>query len=59
MPTRPHTPRMLTGTALALVLLALAMLTGCNDGQGVRDEGPATNKAAAVRPAENQKAARN
>ncbi|MFG2463866.1 hypothetical protein ACGFXB_00120 [Streptomyces canus] len=57
MPTRPHTPRMLTATAL--VLLVLATLTGCNDGQGVRDEGPAANKAAAVSPAENQKAARN
>ncbi|MDQ0762990.1 hypothetical protein [Streptomyces canus] len=57
MPTRPHTPRMLTATALAL--LALAALTGCNDGQGVRDEGPATNKAAAVRPWETQKAARH
>ncbi|MDQ0908554.1 hypothetical protein [Streptomyces canus] len=57
MPTRPHTPRMLTATALAL--LALAALTGCNDGQGVRDEGPATNKAAAVSPWETQKAARH
>ncbi|MEV7739242.1 hypothetical protein AB0O75_45690 [Streptomyces sp. NPDC088921] len=57
MPTRPHTPHMLTATALAL--LTLATLTGCKDGQGVRDEGPATNKAAAVRPAENQKTARN
>jgi len=48
---------MLTATVLAL--LALATLTGCKDGQGVRDEGPATNKAAAVRLAEHQKAARN
>ncbi|MFG2728956.1 MULTISPECIES: hypothetical protein [unclassified Streptomyces] len=55
MPTRPHTP-----TALALLtLLVLLTLTGCNDGQGVRDEGPATNKAAAVSPVENQKAARH
>ncbi|MFI8075689.1 hypothetical protein ACIF85_44165 [Streptomyces sp. NPDC086033] len=57
MPTRPRTPHMLTATALAL--LALATLTGCKDGQGVRDEGPATNKAAAVSPWENQKAARH
>ncbi|WP_406394079.1 hypothetical protein OG806_27685 [Streptomyces sp. NBC_00882] len=57
MPTRPHTPRLLT--ALALTLLSLTTLTGCKDGQGVRDEGPATNKAAAVSSAENQKAARN
>lgn len=56
MPTR-HTLRT---TALALLaLLALPVLTGCHDGQGVRDEGPATNKAAAVQPAENQKAARH
>ncbi|CAM5485952.1 hypothetical protein [Streptomyces canus] len=55
MPTRPHTP-----TTLALLtLLVLLTLTGCNDGQGVRDEGPATNKAAAVSSAENQKAARH
>ncbi|MFL5993372.1 MAG: hypothetical protein ACJ736_03470 [Streptomyces sp.] len=57
MPTRPHTPRIPTATALAL--LVLATLTGCKDGQGVRDEGPATNKAAAVSPWENQKAARH
>jgi len=48
---------MLTATSLAL--LTLATLTGCKDGQGVRDEGPATNKAAAVRPWENQKTARH
>ncbi|MFE2213698.1 hypothetical protein ACFW93_17275 [Streptomyces canus] len=57
MPSRPHTHRLLT--ALALALLSLTTLTGCKDGQGVRDEGPATNKAAAVSSAENQKAARN
>jgi len=57
MPTRPRAPRILTATALAL--LALPALTGCHDGQGVRDEGPATNKAAAVTLPENQKAARN
>ncbi|MFI6442920.1 hypothetical protein [Streptomyces sp. NPDC050759] len=58
MPTHPHTPRRLTTTALTL-LTVLATLTGCKDGQGVRDEGPATNKAAAVSPWENQKAARH
>jgi hypothetical protein len=57
MPSRPHTPRLLT--ALALALLSLTTLTGCKDGQGVRDEGPAADKAASVSPAENQKAARN
>ncbi|MER7568065.1 hypothetical protein ACGFWE_15835 [Streptomyces sp. NPDC048523] len=57
MPTHPHTPHRLTATALAL--LTLAALTGCKDGQGVRDEGPATHKAAAASPAENQKAARH
>ncbi|MFF1308943.1 hypothetical protein [Streptomyces sp. NPDC058307] len=57
MPTHPHTPRRLT--AIALTLLTLVALTGCKDGQGVRDEGPATNKAAAASPAENQKAARH
>ncbi|KUM89251.1 hypothetical protein OIE43_18035 [Streptomyces pseudovenezuelae] len=59
MPSRPHTPRRPPATALALLaLLALATLTGCNDGQGVRDEGPAADRAAAVTPVENQKAAR-
>ncbi|MEU0024874.1 hypothetical protein [Streptomyces sp. NPDC006335] len=59
MPTRPPTPRRLTRTALALLaLLALATLTGCKDGQGVRDEGPAKDKAAVLTPVENQKAAR-
>jgi len=57
MPIRPPTPRMLTATALAL--LALTTLTGCKDGQGVRDEGPATNRAVALIPLENQKAARH
>ncbi|MEU9173729.1 hypothetical protein AB0D34_39185 [Streptomyces sp. NPDC048420] len=56
MPTR-HTPRT---TALALLaVLTLPVLAGCNDGQGVRDEGPATNRAAPLVPAENQKAARH
>ncbi|MDH6517342.1 putative small lipoprotein YifL [Streptomyces sp. SAI-135] len=54
MPTRPHTPTLLA----LLALLALLTLTGCKDGQGVRDEGPAADKAA-VRPVENQKAARS
>ena len=58
MPTRPHTPRTRTATAL-LTLLALLTLSECNDGQGVRDEGPARAGAAAVAPAENQKAARH
>ena len=54
---QPPTPRRLTATALAL--LALATLTGCKDGQGVRDEGPAKDKAAVLTPVENQKAARD
>ncbi|MFC8431538.1 hypothetical protein [Streptomyces sp. NPDC057253] len=58
MPTGPHTRRTLTATVL-LTLLALLTLTGCNDGQGVRDEGPARAGAAAVAPAENAKAARH
>ncbi|MFF7274856.1 hypothetical protein [Streptomyces griseorubiginosus] len=58
MPTGPHTPRTRTATAL-LTLLALLTLSGCNDGQGVRDEGPARARAAAVTPTENQKAARH
>ncbi|MFJ9154619.1 hypothetical protein ACIRP7_42805 [Streptomyces sp. NPDC102270] len=57
MPIRPRTPRVLAATALAL--LTLVTLTGCNDGQGVRDEGPATNRAAAVTAPEHQKAARH
>ncbi|WP_203614882.1 hypothetical protein [Streptomyces sp. SID13726] len=57
MPTEvpPH-PLIRTAIALtALALLALPALTGCHDGQGVRDEGPAKDRAAAV---EHQKAAR-
>lgn len=49
-------------TALTLALLALTTLTGCKDGQGVRDEGPAKDRAAALTPVanlENQKAARH
>ncbi|MET7738035.1 hypothetical protein ABZT02_43105 [Streptomyces sp. NPDC005402] len=57
MRIRPPTPRMLTATALAL--LALATLTGCKDGQGVRDEGPAKDRAAALTAVESQKAARH
>ena len=56
MRSRPPTPRMLTATALAL--LALTTLTGCKDGQGVRDEGPAKDRAADLAPVENQKSAR-
>ncbi|MEV7076853.1 hypothetical protein [Streptomyces sp. NPDC093990] len=58
MPSRPPTPRRLTATAL-LVLLAVTTATGCKDGQGVRDEGPAADRAAAVTAGENQKAARD
>ncbi|MFK4101073.1 hypothetical protein ACI2L1_13530 [Streptomyces sp. NPDC019531] len=53
---RTHRPRRTTALAL-LTLLALPVLSACKDGQGVRDEGPA--KAAAVVPAQNQKAARH
>ncbi|MFF0010915.1 hypothetical protein [Streptomyces sp. NPDC005374] len=57
MPTRR---RRTTALALTLAaLLALPALTACDDGQGVRDEGPATNKAASLTPGENQKAARH
>ncbi|MFD5590609.1 hypothetical protein [Streptomyces griseorubiginosus] len=58
MPTRPHMHRARTAIA-PLTLVALLTLSGCNDGQGVRDEGPAKARPAAVAPAENQKAARN
>lgn len=54
MPTRRRRT-----TALALTLAALLALTACDDGQGVRDEGPATNKAASLVPGESQKAARH
>ncbi|MEV5957852.1 hypothetical protein AB0M11_29505 [Streptomyces sp. NPDC051987] len=46
-PTRGRR-RLLTAAALALV--AATTLTGCRDGQGVRDEGPSSS-AALVRPA--------
>ncbi|WP_328749452.1 hypothetical protein OHT57_28885 [Streptomyces sp. NBC_00285] len=60
MPTRRRNPSRRTTTALALAaLLVLPALTGCDDGQGVRDEGPATNRAAAVTAPEHQKAARH
>lgn len=63
MPTRPHTPRTpsrLTAYVLTLLaLLTLVTLTGCKDGQGVRDEGPAKDRAAVLTPVENQKAARH
>ncbi|KUN72139.1 hypothetical protein [Streptomyces griseorubiginosus] len=61
MPTRPHGHRARTALAplTLLALLALLTLSGCNDGQGVRDEGPAMAGPAAVAPAENAKAARH
>lgn len=34
-----------TAQALALAALLLLLTTGCNDGQGVRDEGPAGSRA--------------
>lgn len=43
MPARvvsPHATRLLA-TALGLALAGLLALTACDDGQGVRDEGPA------------------
>nr|BFD83412.1 hypothetical protein StreXyl84_28130 [Streptomyces sp. Xyl84] len=36
--------------ATVLVLTASAALTGCNDGEGVRDEGPSTDSASLGRP---------
>lgn len=44
MPARTRL-RLLAATALALTAL---VLTGCDDGEGVRDEGPATPKAGAA-----------
>ncbi|MFF7950307.1 hypothetical protein [Streptomyces griseorubiginosus] len=58
MPTGPHTRRVRTAVA-PLTLVALLALSGCNDGQGVRDEGPAKAGPAAVAPVENAKAARH
>jgi hypothetical protein len=50
MPARvvsPHATRLLA-TALGLALAGLLTLTACDDGQGVRDEGPAaTGRVAA------------
>lgn len=36
--------------ATVLVLTASTALTGCNDGEGVRDEGPSTDSASLGRP---------
>ncbi|WP_199788585.1 hypothetical protein [Streptomyces sp. 351MFTsu5.1] len=58
MPTRPHMHHVRTAM-VPLTLLALLTLSGCKDGQGVRDEGPAKAGPAAVAPAENAKAARH
>ncbi|MFF5143798.1 hypothetical protein ACFY6U_29385 [Streptomyces sp. NPDC013157] len=44
----PGRRRLLAAAALALV--AATALSGCRDGQGVRDEGPSSS-AARVRPA--------
>jgi hypothetical protein len=40
MPARPTRARLLA--AAALVFAASAALTGCRDGQGVKDEGPSS-----------------
>ena len=40
MPARPTRARLLA--AAALVFAASAALTGCHDGQGVKDEGPSS-----------------
>ncbi|MFF7053741.1 hypothetical protein ACFY94_35835 [Streptomyces griseorubiginosus] len=58
MPTGPHNHRARTAM-VPLTLLALLTLSGCNDGQGVRDEGPAKAGPAAVAAVENAKAARH
>ncbi|MEU6350259.1 hypothetical protein ABZ896_13110 [Streptomyces sp. NPDC047072] len=42
------TLRTRTTQALTLTTLLLLLTTGCNDGQGVRDEGPATTHKAAT-----------
>ncbi|MCD9876032.1 hypothetical protein [Streptomyces guryensis] len=39
MPARPPRTRLLAATALVLAVFAL---TGCRDGKGLKDEGPAT-----------------
>lgn len=48
--TRPRThvrarARVRLLTAAVLVLTAAAALTGCDDGEGVRDEGPSTTSS--------------
>ncbi|MGX4690554.1 hypothetical protein [Streptomyces sp. JNUCC 63] len=47
-PTRARAARLLVATAL--VLTASAALTGCRDGQGVRDEGPSSVSGSPDRP---------
>lgn len=45
MSVRTSRTRLFTATAVALV--ALTTLTACEDGQGVRDEGPSSSSAKA------------
>ncbi|MFC8708457.1 hypothetical protein ACFUCQ_00745 [Streptomyces sp. NPDC057197] len=47
---RPARARVRLLAATVLVLAASAALTGCDDGEGVRDEGPSTDSASLGRP---------
>ncbi|MER6981134.1 hypothetical protein [Streptomyces carpinensis] len=48
MPARSVRTRLLAATAL--LLAGCAVLTGCHDGQGVRDEGPSAVSRSLGRP---------
>jgi len=46
MSVRAHRTRRRATTALVLTALTALTLTGCRDGEGIRDEGPAKSRSA-------------
>ncbi|MDH6222617.1 hypothetical protein [Streptomyces pseudovenezuelae] len=46
MSVRAHRARRRAATALVLTALTALTLTGCRDGEGIRDEGPAKSRSA-------------
>lgn len=46
MSVRAHRTHRLAATALVLTAFTALTLTGCRDGEGIRDEGPARSRSA-------------
>jgi hypothetical protein len=46
MSVRAHRTHRLAATALVLTAFTALTLTGCRDGEGIRDEGPAKSRSA-------------